>query len=1361
MSQSGNVLDALDSRYRFSHKGVIDGLSPGVVNDFYKENKGFLWIATTSGLNRYDGYEFDLYSPKTSNASAIQSRHFRRVFSGPLGNIWCKTPEGINIFDPVSESFTADQTEILNKLGVSGKPIRDIVEIEGDIFLFIHEENEITRYDRNSKKVFVSDEYNSLLKKKDLEISSLVTQGDGSIFIIFKNGLIHQLNSEKLSLIAEFDQLQKKFNNTYHDFRMISDGKGDLWIHLFEDYGVFYFKYREAKLFNFTKDSGQIQLSTNLVSDIEKDAEGNIWIGSDLGGINVINPKELSVKYIKNNPEIGNSLSQNSITSLYCDDKGIMWVGTFKNGIDYYHPNIIRFPLQKKILSDPESLPFNDVNVFAEDKAGNLFIGTNGGGLIELNKKTGKYIQYQNNPDDPTSISSDVVVSMLYDSKDRLWIGTYLGGLNLMTKNGFKHFRSNSKDSTTIAGDNIWELFEDSNGKLWIGTLTGGVDVYDEERNRFIHSYDSGGKYPIHANYISSIAEDQYGQIWIGTSNGVDVINKEKGTVNHLTHRPDDKSSLSDNNILAIYKDDDNHIWVGSQQGLNLYNHQEKVFYHYGKQDGLPGEKIIGIVEDNEKDLWITSSFGIAQLKKGNRDSLKSKIDSNFKIYNDLDGLQGNLFNENSIFKNSEGEILVGGLHGYNVFKPQEFKYNQEQPEIIFTKFNLFNQEIKAGEIVKKRTILEKPLHETEAITLKHNQNFFSIEFAALDFFQPSKNNYRYKLIGVDNGWQNLRSSQRTASYTNIDPGEYTFVVQASNNDQVWNREGKQLRITILPPFYKTIYAYILYVVFILSLLYFARRRIIKKQQRSFEIRQEKQEADHLHKMDLMKIRFFTNISHEFKTPLSMILSPISKLKEQQHLGTHVKEQIDTINDNAQRLLNLINQILDLGNVKNDTLLNSSKANIVEFIDDIVTDFREYAENRGIKLNFHSKQKTFYTVFDLDKLDKIIYNLLSNAVKFTPKGGKISVHLDVQGSLSNSPKENKKWVIIEVEDTGVGIAEKDQEHIFDRFYKANLKTDINKTGSGIGLALVKEYVKLYNGKISCVSEPGKGTSFTIKLPLQDIPEKEMSNIFQKNTNKIIGQDDNLPTVLIIDDSREFLNYLGQELKEQYNIFIATDAETGWKKTLSIIPDLIVCDWEMPGMKGTDLCLKIRNDSRTKHIPFILLSGNQNEDYKLVGLKAGANDYVTKPFKVEVLKSRIENLIQQRKSFQEAYRKKIELPDVVNRVQVESEDEKLMRKVLQLVKKKYQDPDFTVKQLASGIGVSRSFLYNKSMSLFEKSPLELITDIRLEKGKELLKHSQLTISEIAFQTGFNNPKYFTKNFKKKYKMLPSVYKKQHS
>ncbi|MCF4100241.1 ATP-binding protein [Gillisia sp. M10.2A] len=1343
-------LDNSPITYPFVHIGVENGISPGSVNCFFKEDKGFLWIGTSSGLNRYDGYTVTSFNPNPSNSNAIQSRNYKSIFQDPLGNIWVGTVAGINIFDPIGETFTSHQTSILKKLNLPNISVENIIKDNRGNYWFLHVDSSISKYVAENKKIIRADSLDENIRKKKAKISAAFSTTQGNFWLIYEDGFIQKLDGSSFKIIDEIDDLKKKFSGSIHDFRIIADCKGNLWIHLFEDYGIYFYDTQKKQLKNYTTSTSEIMLKSNLVSDLSINTTGEIWVGTDHGGITVIDPSNFSQYYLESNEEIPNSLSNNSITSIYTDNEGIVWVGTFKNGVDYYHPDIIRFNLQQKLLSDPESLPFSDVNVFIEDKEGNLYIGTNGGGLIVRDNKTGRYSQYTHDPANPNSISSNIIVSLLYDSKENLWIGTYLGGLNKMTENGFQTYRNDPNDPNSILEDNIWELYEDSRGIIWLGTLTNGLGVISNDKKSFYQKPLGSIYFPNNNKYVSSITEDNNGNLWVGGDNGVDVFHPFSKYEDHFSSQPGDPTSLSNNNILSIHKDSYGKIWIGTQEGLDLYNPMENNFFHYDETHGLPGNKIIGIVEDDKRNLWLTTPYGIVQFEKSENGSMSGKIPANFISYSKIDGLQGNLFNENSIFKNSKGEILVGGLHGYNIFNPENFEYNKTKPKVVFTGFRLFNKEILLNEKRKGRILLEKPIHKTSQITLHHNENIFSIEFAALDFFQPSKNKYKYKLAGFEEKWQEVGSQQRSVTYTNLDPGEYEFKVLASNNDHVWSENPEILKIIIKPPFYKTSYAYALYLFLIIALLYFARRTIILNQRKRFVVEQEKRESAHLHKMDLMKIRFFSNISHEFKRPLSLILSPAEKLKKK-HLGKEVNEQVDIIFTNAQRLLNLINQILDMGNIKNDKLLHSSKGNVIQFIKEIVEGFKNYADNEDVELMFESETQKFLTAFDRDKLDKIIYNLLSNAIKFTPAGGRVLFKITIKPH--SSIKETSKLLQIEVKDTGIGISKDDQEHIFDRFFKVD-HPEKNNPGSGIGLYIVQEYIKLYGGEISVKSNEGEGACFILKIPMQRVDDLE-TNIVEP----IAKTDTERPNLLIIDDSKEFLNLLTRDFSQYYNVFIASDGETGWKKALSVRPDLIISGQMMQDMVGTELCSKIRNDSRTKHIPFILLSTDAGEREMETAFEIGVSDYIKKPANFNTLHSRVQNLINQRKFFQQVYSKKIEVPQFISNVEIEGEDEKLMKKLLLLIKENIGNSNFSVERLSSDLSVSRSYLYGKCMSLFEKSPQELIIESRLEKGIELLQKSQLTISEIAFQTGFNNPKNFTRNFKKKYRQLPSTYRQE--
>lgn len=1284
----------------------------------------------------------------------MYAKNYDRIFEDPFGNIWAQTSWGMNVFDPETESFSTTPEAILKKLGLPTKEVLFIQKDREGNFWFVLEQEKIYKYSPENQAI---DSVNSSVSKSGNSVTDVQEGSNQSLWLAYENGVIKKLDKKSLEITGEFKALTVRFNNP-KNYKLAVDCENQLWVHLFEDHGLFYYQPEKDSLQNFTTESSQLKLSSNLISDVVLDTENNIWVATDHGGITVINQERQETTYISNNPEIENSLSHNSITSLYKDEDGIIWAGTFKSGVDYFHKNTVRFQHYENLFSQDNSLPFNDVNVFEEDKEGNIWIGTNGGGLIHFNRETGEYRQFKNEPGNPNSISSNIIVSLLFDSRGDLWIGTYLGGLNQLEKTGnqysFKRFEHDPQDLFSLTGNSVWELFEDSRGTLWVGTLESGLAIFDRNEEKFYH-HNTSEKIPDlqNTNYIAGITEDINGNIWVGGVNGIDTFNPESGETKHFSASEDEESSLPTDYIISLFSDSEGYIWAGTEKGLSLYNADTDSFQNFAKENGLPGKNVLAITEDDLGDLWLSSSYGLFQMHK-NLEEDTEELQLSFRKYDDEDGLQGKLFNQNALFKTSDGELVAGGLNGFNIFNPKNINFNEDPPRVVFTSLQLFNQPVTTGEEINNRVILEEAINETSSITLKHKENLFSLEFAALDFFQPSKNNYQYKLEGFDSEWQETGSDNRRVTYTNLDPGEYTFMVKASNNDQVWSNEPASIQIEVLPPFYRTAYAYVLYVLLIIGILVYSRHRIIKRQKEKFQVEQEKREAAQLHKMDLMKIRFFTNISHEFKTPLSLILAVIEKLKSKETVSEK-QQHLETINKNTQRLFNLINQILDLRNIKKETLLSTSKDNLIAFIERTFTSFNSLAAKKKINYSLKTDTDYFYTAFDKDKLEKILFNLLSNAFKFTPTGGEIIVDCKV---LSTQNKE-KKTVKISVADSGIGISKEDQKHIFDRFYKAETTGENAASGSGIGLSLVKEYIDLYKGKIEVASSPNRGTTFSVFIPLPKLEAPQKNEEKTEKPEKINPlQEESLPSVLIIEDNVDFLNYLTEEFKENYNVFIAENGNEGWKKTLSIKPDLIISDWMMPEMDGVALCEKIRNDTRTKHIPFILLTANKKDEEKLKALKTGVNDYISKPFNLEVLKSRAENLIKQRRDFQQAYSKKIKLEK--EQQPVVSQDEKFIRSAIKIVDENISDSNFSVESLATQLGVSRTYLYNKIRTKTEKSPQAFIRDSRLERGKYLLEKSQMTIAEIAFEVGFNNPKYFSRNFKKKYQVLPSTHREKY-
>ncbi|MFI5140495.1 MAG: two-component regulator propeller domain-containing protein, partial [Sphingobacteriales bacterium] len=668
---------------------------------------------------------------------------------------------------------------------------------------------------------------------------------------------------------------------------------------------------------------------------------------------------------------------------LYKDNLGIIWAGTYKKGISYYHKNIIRFPLFRHLDSDPGSLRFNDVNKFVEDKLGNLWIGTNGGGLIYFNRKTGVYTQYKNDPGNSNSLSSDIIISLCIDHDQKLWIGTYFGGLDCFDGKTFSHYKHDDKIATSIADNRVFNILEDSSHRLWIGTLFGGVEIFDRAKKIFYHPLTQ-------ADMLSStIFGDKQGNIWIGGGWGVDVIMKEGGLVRHYTS----KNGLLDNEIRSINEDSRGLIWIATAGGLNVLNPKTNTFIPLTKKSGLPTNSVTNTLEDNKGMMWLSTSNGLVRISLT---PATHSFNFHFNIFDETDGLQGRQFNTNSALKTRAGELIFGGADGFNLFDPASIEPDTSKPELIFTDFQLFNNSISANEAVNGHVILSKSISVVHTIVLNHDENIFSIEFAALDYIDPGKVKYQYMLEGFNKGWVNVDNKTRKAGYTNLDGGEYVFKVRVSNSDGVWNPHSISLKIKVLPPFWRSTLAYVIYLLLIIGTLFFIRRRGIQKIRRQFVaekekfiaekekqeakliIEQERQEIKRMQDLDQLKTKFLTNVSHEFRTPISLIMAPVEKMLTR--ADQEQKQQLGMIGKNARRLLNMVNQLLDFRKMEIQELkLHRKPGDIVKFINEIYLSFTDIAEQKEINFIFDSTIDSLFTDFDHDKIERILFNLLSNA----------------------------------------------------------------------------------------------------------------------------------------------------------------------------------------------------------------------------------------------------------------------------------------------------------------------------------------------------------------------------------------------
>jgi signal transduction histidine kinase/ligand-binding sensor domain-containing protein/DNA-binding response OmpR family regulator len=1349
---------AQPEHYKFTHVDVNQGLSHNQVTCFLKDRKGFLWIGTLSGLNRFDGYSIKVFRNDSQDSTSIADNSIGKLFETPDGKIGIVTGSGLVFYDPEHEVFQSNAARVVKPYGLQPFEVADIIKDKSNNFWFLKSTTGLVRVDsaRNISSITHTPGDTTSISP---EVVTAVEQGlNNSYWIIHSNGILEKLafTGKAYRVVYRMYGIQKRNNSIKFNYRILADKDGDLWIYANNDnQGVYYFNSKNGTTQHIHEKSPGLTLNTNIVASIAQDNNGMIWVGTDHGGINLIDKNKRTVSYLSHRDEDEKSLSQNSVTSLYRDDEGIIWIGTFKKGLSYYHENIIRFPLFQHSALDKTSLPYDDVNRFVEDRNGNLWIGSNGGGLIYYDRKKGTFRQFKNDPRNATSISSDVIVSLFLDKENILWIGTFYAGLNSYDGKKFTRYNHDPANPSSLAGRSVWEIFEDSRGRLWIGTLDGGLDLWNEKEKTFLH-YKSGDDNSVQSSYISSITEDKAGNIWVGTGAGIDVLIRATGRFVHYQNEKKNPETLSDNGVLDIRVDSKGQVWVGTHGGLNRFDPTTRKFNVFKERDGLSHNSILTILEDDNGNLWMSTPNGLTNMIADS----KSLTTYRFKNYDEADGLQGKQFNENAALKTKNGELIFGGANGFNIFKPAQLGLNTNPPQVVLSDFQLFNKSVTTGEEIDGRIILEKSITEVKEIVLPANKNVFSIEFAALNYFHPEKNEYKYRLEGFNSDWLSADGKSRKVTYTNLDPGDYVFSVKAANNDGFWNDKGAHLKITVLPPFWKTRTAFVLYVLIVIGSLLLTRRLIQQREHMKFAIRQEREESLRMHELDMMKIKFFTNVSHEFRTPLTLILTPLEKMMKQAKEPDQ-QNQFLLIQRNAKRLLNLVNQLLDFRKLEVQELrFNAVEGDIVTFIKDTVYSFSDLSEKKDIRLEFHSPLNSLETIFDQDKLEKILYNLLSNAFKFTPEHGAVSVEVKFDN------EGESKWLQIDVRDTGIGIATDKQERIFDRFFQSDLPKSLVNQGSGIGLSITKEFVKIHGGTIAVQSDLGKGSCFTVRIPINEVVSTggspSMEAVFSPVPDDVLNESleqtsDKKPVLLLVEDNEDFRFYLKDNLKQAYRVIEARDGVEGWKQAIDHIPDLIVSDVMMPQMNGIELCRKIKSDKRVSHIPIILLTARSAEEQKLEGFEVGTDEYITKPFNFEILVSRIRNLILQREKFQKSFPRQFDVK--ASELNITSLDEKFIQDALKCVEENVSVTEFSVEDLSHELGISRAHLYKKIHSLTGKSPLEFIRSIRLQHAAQLLERSQLTVAEVAYKIGFNNPKYFAKYFKDEYHMLPSVYAAQ--
>jgi ligand-binding sensor domain-containing protein/signal transduction histidine kinase/DNA-binding response OmpR family regulator len=1327
---------AQKNQVSFEHLTVESGLSQSRIFSITQDSLGFMWFGTKDGLNRYDSQQFEVFRNHANDTTTLSSSlNINALLTDSKGNLWVGTQSGLNRYVPETKSFIRFLNHPKQKNSLSNNTIRSIFEDrQGNIW--VGTENGLNRLLKDGKFERFFCNYGNNFGVVNANVKAIFQDSKNTLWLGTENGL--------LSLSPK--SIGYKFKSFYHDnlndkslasndiCAITEDLNHNLWIGTRFN-GLDLFDKGNNTFKHFTSNSGPNCLVNNVIRKILVDKEGLLWIAT-LNGISIYDPVNQKFNNLNHDPEDQNSLNQNSIYDIYEDASRSVWVGTYYGGINVYHPFTSQFKIYKH-YSYKNSLSSNIISTIIEDKEHNLWIGTEAEGLNYFNRKTGVFTNFKSSKDQ-NEFRSNLIKAITLDEKDNLWIAAYNGGVYYFNPktNQFKNYKLDPSNPNSLSLNRATYLLRDRSNRLWIGTKGMGLFLYRKQSDDFLSLIAKTSPTHLPSKNINYIFQDNKANLWVAAEDGMSYLPKDKKDFRRLIAVKSDFL----NNISCINQTSDGKIWFGSYiDGLASYNPEnKKIKFYTSKIGGLPSNNIAGIVEDNEGNLWISTEKGLAKFNQGI-----------FNVYEINDGLPGNVFNAHSFYKNSKGELFFGGYNGMVSFFPEQIIENKTPPKMVFTHLRLFNKEVNINDDTK---VLSKALSTIEEIVFSSSQNIFSIDFSALNFVKARKNRYAYKLDGFEKDWNYV--SNPTATFTNLPAGEYTLFVKGTNNDGVWSNSETGLKIVIKPPFWRTWWAYIIYTFLFASLLYFIGRFLLIRAVLKRE-----------HDIHQMKLDFFTNVSHEIRTPLTLIIGPLEKLIQDTQENFGLNKQLLIVNKNAKRLMRLVNELMDFRKIESGKMkLKISPDNLVTFTKEIFLSFQQLAYQKGIDYTFICEEELEEAYFDKDQLEKVIFNLLVNAFKFAPeKVGFITVELS----------KNQGYIYIKVLDNGPGIPEESKAKLFTDFYQAGNHQKRN-TGTGIGLALSRSIAKLHHGDLTLEdSESNTCFCLTLQSGLKHFKKEELNVAFniddselyklQSEIESIINDDlekkkvsvsGQNPVLLVVDDNIEVRTFIEKSLNQNYIIFLAENGLQALTIATEKIPDMIISDVMMPEMDGFELCNKIKTDERTRHIPVILLTARSGDLHEIDGLKTGADAYITKPFSIQKLQLSIDNLLMLQENMRNKFTQQFTLQP--SNVEIESTDEEFLNKVLYLLEENISNSEFNVNQFAAEIGMSTPVFYKKIKALTGLTVNNFVKSIRLKRAVQLLNQNAGNVSEIAYMVGFNDAKYFSKEFRKQYGKTPSAY-----
>ncbi len=1318
--------------------GIEQGLSNNYVTDIYQDRMGFMWFGTFDGLNRYDGYQFKVYKNLPGQETSLPDNRITDITEDTTGRIWVATKIGAAVLDYDEQTFRhlrlrKDKTGSLAiDFAINGFAIDE----NGTLFaasekcgLLTVETHTGTDPIGTPIPLILSDRRTTSYHVRGVDIDS-----NGRLWLIIDDAGIGYYDKKTGVVRITTDAVPSAWC-------IEAFANGDIW--LGTEQGLFHYDSVSDRLTHYTEKNG---LSHNRVTALHKTRDNAIWACTDGGGITVIDLKSQQFTYLLGHDD-GGPLSSKAVFAVYEDQQSRQWIGTLRGGVNIIDPQVQKFGLIRHHTPEGKTSAKNFILSFAEGKDHSLWIGTDGGGLAHWNRRTDRFRFFKHQPGIPGTLSSNFVTSILQDRRGQLWVGTYGGGLNRWDAKTRRFIAYPCVHRRTAREySNIWQLLEDSKGRIWAATLDGGgLFVLNRQHDRFE---------PVDVGITDAlcILEDAHDTFWVGNYSELIRLDLIRGRATRYA---------IGNPVRCIRNDSSQQLWIGTEGGgLLLFNKKTGDFKRYTEATGLPSNVVLQLADDRRGNLWLSTYNGITKF---------SPAEDRFQNFYESDGLQSNQFSYNAALKLRSGELAFGGIDGFNLFYPDSVLIEPFAPKIAIT-------DIRAGTKPSSNYRVSAAPTTTprmEKLVLPYDDASLSVGFAALEYSFPDKINYAFFLEGWDKDWNHVEG-QRSAYYSNLREGHYRLRIRSTDANGVWNSEERILTVEVLPPWWRTHWAYGLYVLFGISAVYAYVIYDRRQTRLAYQVEWSRMEIVRERELNERKLAFFTHIAHEFRTPLSLIVNPLKDILYGNSRATDV-EELTLVYRNAKRLLSLVDKLLLFQKAESQSDdLRLVKLDMKHLAHEVFLCFKQHAESRLLNYRFHCTPENLYLFGDREKLEICLFNLISNAVKFTPEQGTVTVKL--------SEKDN--YIEITVSDTGCGVPTHIGDALFDRFYRDRLGNKQSVSGFGIGLFLVKKFMELHHGTVSYVSRENKGSQFTLRLLkgkehfkgrllLEDLgehsifleelteepPQTESSDNPTANVPDHTVLPDGHPVMLVVDDNLQIRQYIAKIFKKDFLVYTTESGQEALDFIKKHEPDIVISDVVMDGMSGIDLCTCIKQDPSLSHIPLILLTASTSKDVKLKGIEGGADDYITKPFDNTLLAARVTNLLNSRSQLQAYFYNEITLQSNPHNISKEYSD--FLQRCISIVEQQLDNTDFTVKSLAEEIGMSHSNLYKRIKSISGKSANEFIRFIRLRTVAKLLIDSGCTIKEAAFAAGFNDIKYFREQFTKLFRMKPSEYKRKYS